>query len=955
MSKPCIYCGTSNDSEAEKCERCGALLPTIQHLPEANIESDETHCPSCHAINNLSAEYCTSCGTPMAVITRVIELHSSNERGPLESWRVYGIETKQVGRDGVMDRLDQWHKRTVDEHECIFTSITADSGLGKSRLLAEYHRKLDRHFSEAVYVAVECRDMTGGPFSAFTKMLKQRFYIAEHEQQIIAQRKLMEAVEHIIGKGQDATRIAHLLGHLMDMPFPDALPNQAQLDSSLFDRRCFEAVVELLEADAGSTPLILVFEDLQYAPDPTFKLLHYLRRHLNGCPILIILTWNEKELYSGTLIDDFQFDGQLTLEPLTDDEVDRFVRDTLHRAEFVPNILVEKIVDSAHGNPLAVEEMLRLLIAEGTIDTRPQDWVIHSSKIKKLKLPTTVEAAVTARLNALDDEERDLLAMASCVGDVFWPGLLLCLNRVQASNRRGSLRDFWNEEQDMERILAALESLERKDMLRLKEDTLLSNHKEWYFKHRLERKSIYKTLSAQHKQRYHRIIAQWIEHTAPEDEGRLSEFIAHQYDQARCLEAAARRYIEAANHAKRRYANRKAIELYTKGLSYLSDAHIELKMTAFHNLGTVYDLMGEYDQALAYYREMLRYGWLMNNPNKGGAAYNKIGRAYRALGEFEDALECLNKALELFHAVDDLPGIASTLDDIGKIHWIRGRFDDAVRYYDAALSLRRELDDERSIALSLNHIGSIHLQRGEFRDAMIYFREALELRRKIDDRQGVAESFNNLGILCMERGEFAQCITLFEEALEIIQEIGYRALEGIVLNNLGEGHMLNKDIETAQTFLEEALEVADESGDKRIIFDTLRNLGKVSLQQQNRDEALDYMDEALALAEELDSHTLRGLGYQNMAEIHANYVFDPEYGEDSKDDAESYYRQAIDLLQESGSESQLGHCLSSYGNFLLEQSLFVQGKQQLERASDIFKRLEMRKFYTATEDLIEQL
>ena len=953
---PCLYCGLVNSPEHPHCQRCGALLPETLKLPEVNLEADQTSCPSCKAINTLSAEYCTSCGTPMAVVTRVVELHSRNERGPLETWRVYGVETRMVARHDEMAALFGWHQRTLQQQRCLFIGVSARAGLGKSRLLAEFRHKLNERFSEAVVLQTECRDLTGGPYAPFARLFKERFYIAEHEPAAVARRKLTEAITALVGRTPEATRFSHLLGHLLDMPFEEDLRATSDQDSATLDRRCFEVVVELLRADARRSPLILVIEDIQAAPEPTLTLLRYLRRHLTDCPVLVVLAYNPQELPDAQAIKALSCDHELELQPLSDEDVETFVRQTLHKAEQIPELLIDKIVESAHGNPLVVEELLRLLIAENTIDTRQATWVIHASKIKKLKLPSTVEEAVRARLNALSEPERELLAMAACVGDAFWPPLLLCLLRLQRSGaQRGALSDLWHDEQTLDQLQEALESLERKDMVRRRPDTMLVGLDELHFKHRLERRSIYQTLSAQLKQRYHRVIAQWLDQQSGDHAERLAEFIAWHYDQARSLELAARRYIEAAELARQRYANRKAIELYTRGLSYLSDADMRLKIRAFHDLGSVYDLLGEYDQALAYYREMLRYAWLLNDMNKGGAALNKIGRAYRSLGEFEEALQRLSRALELFHEVEDVPGIASTLDDIGKVHWIRGRMEEGLRHYDAALALRRQLADERSIALSLNHIGSIHLQRGAFREAMIYLREALDLRRKIDDRQGVAESFNNLGILCMERGELEQAVTLFQEALAIVEEIDYRGMEGMLLNNLGESWLLRGDLEQARSLLERAMEVSQDSGEKRILFDILRNLGRAALKRGQRAQALEHMEEALDLAQELDSRTLLGVGYQSMAEIHAHFIFDPEHGHESRQKADSYYREGIDLLRASGSESQLGHCLSAYGHFLLEQEQFIQGKQHLELASEIFKRLQMRKFLEHTQQIIGAL
>ncbi|MFB6351317.1 MAG: tetratricopeptide repeat protein, partial [Bradymonadaceae bacterium] len=520
----------------------------------------------------------------------------------------------------------------------------------------------------------------------------------------------------------------------------------------------------------------------------------------------------------------------------------------------------------------------------------------------------------------------------------------------------GHIRDYWFTDEIDERLDELLESLERKDMVRRRDESRLRGHEEYYFKHRIERRSVYGDIPAQTKQRYHRLVAQWLDRTVEEGGDRIAEQIAEHYDKGHCLDRAAKKYIRAGEYAAARFANQKAVDLFTKGLGYLSDADMELKLSAFHDLGTVYDRRGEYDQSLAYFREMLRYSWLLNDTSKAGAALNKIGRAYRGLGEYDDALENLERALDLFWVDSDLRGVASTLDDIGKIHWIRGDYEEALGYYSAGLELRRDTAHQRSIALSLSNLGSLHLQRGELNEAMGYYREALELRQAIEDREGVADSYNTLGALCLERGDTDDAITLFEEALEIARDIGHRILIAQYLNNLGEAYLKARRFDEADECLEEARDEAERSGDKRIIFDVLRNLSRVALNRETFELADERIDEALALADELESQALLGEGKQTQADIYAAWCRAEEFDDEERADrTEERYREAIELLREVGNQAKLGRCFRRFGNFLLDRGDAVRGKQNLERAREIFERLEIRKLREATEQAIHQI
>ena len=965
----CVYCGYYNEEETAECGRCGSELPEptcqqcgvevdwgvalCEQCEQLSKSADKTPCPSCGSVNNVSAEYCTSCGTPMAVITKVTQLARSQDRAPLETWRVYGVETEMVGRDEEMGRLADFLESTIEDEKPRVVAATGDTGLGKSRLIAEFQRRVEERYSETVVMNAASRNDSAGPYGMFSRLFKNRYYIAENEAPETARRKFTEAVDSIVGDAR-SDRIAKRVGHSIGIPYEQDLRESGSFDpaEAEIDRASVEAMAELLIADAESNPLVVILEDLQYAKSQSLRVLDHLTRNVAQAPIFFLLSWNSDELFHDQLLDGIAVDETLELRPLSDVEVDDFVRQTLHKAGEIPDKLVERIVDAAHGNPLSVEEILRILISDGVIDTRQAKWVVHEDRIDEVDLPTTVEETVKARLDALTEDERSVLEMASCIGDAFWPEAVRSLYHLQADHD-DQVGDYWFADGVDDRVDELIESLERKDMVRRQDDSSMKGHEELHFKHRIERRNVYGDISSQRKQRYHRLTAQWLDRTVEKGSDRVAEKIAEHYDKGHCLNRAARKYVRAAEYAADRFANEKAIDLFTKGLGYLSDANMDLKLSAFHDLGTVYERRGEYDQALAYFREMLRYSWVLNDTSKAGAALNKIGRAYRGLGEYDEALRNLERALDLFWVESDLRGVASTLDDIGKIHWIRGHYDEALRYYSGGLELRRESADERSVALSLSNLGSLKLQRGELRDAMVYYREALDLRRSIDDKQGVADSFNTLGALCLERGDIDDAMTLFDEALTIARDMGHRIMEASYLNNLGEAYLKAERLGDAESCLDEARSVAVKSGDKRVLFDVLRNLGRVALEESDFKLADERVEEALELAAELDSQALLGLARQAHAEVYAAWSQKGEEIDDEKaDQAEESFRNAIDLLREVGNRAKLGRCLSEYGNFLLERGDTVQGKQKLERAREIFDRLEIQKLREATEKAI---
>ncbi len=960
----CPYCGTAHPEPAKACRRCASKLPESRcKACKVSIEWESTYCdrcrpendaekescPACGTLNDPEADYCERCGSPMAVITRVVTTGDGGEK--LDPWRVYGVETTLVGRDDDLRVLHEMLDEVEASNALRLVLIAGKQGLGKSRLLAEFERRLENSFCNAVILRGVCREEVGGAFAVISRMLRTHFYIPDQAPPEMARRNLVDAVTLLVGERSEP--VSRQLGELMGLPFPDkeeiteeTVPRQREITA-------FKAVEAILRADARNNPLLFILDDVHLAPDATLRLLIHLIEALKDSPIFFVLS---QLTGARRVIPPRTANIELELAPLSDYEVRRHITDTLRLADSIPDSLVENIVDAALGNPLAVEEILRIFIAEGIIDTRTEPWKIDVDRVDDIEMPTTMEATVEARLAGLTDEERRGLEMASCVGNLFWGKLLRCLDSVRL-NANGELSEPWLAlGADHRRpIDDVLESLERKDIIRRQPESRIPGEEEFFFKHRLERETLYRGLPPRVRQRYHRLVAQWMDNAVDSNSDGAAEFIARHYAQARCLRRAGEKFLSAGDDALRHHANRKAIELYVEALSCLTDAEINLKMRAFHDLGSVHELLGEHDQAMTYYQDMARYAWLIGDDAKGGAALNKIGRALRGLGRYDKSLEVFSRALHLFRKVEDERGVASTLDDLGKIHWIRGHQARALEYYLAALEMRRSLEDKRSIALSLSHIGSLKLERGDLRDAMVYFREALDLRKASKDRQGTASSYNDLAALCAEQGKYEKALPLYDEALVIAREIGFRGLEAAVLNNRGEALIALKRRPEARDHLLKARELAIQIGQRRVIFDTLRNLAKVAVSEANRKRALELIADALDIATELDSRTLIALAELTRAEVHAEYIFDPSLKEESAQEATSAFTRAIDFLTETGNDVHLANAMAAFGNFLVESGEVDDGRQNLEDAASIYARLKMSKHLGDTKKVLARI
>ena len=126
----------------------------------------------------------------------------------------------------------------------------------------------------------------------------------------------------------------------------------------------------------------------------------------------------------------------IRLGPLAESETERLIQNLLGSTP--AEGAVANIADVAGGNPLFVEETLRMLIDEGLLQRRNGSWSVVAD-LSDLSIPPTIHSLLTARVDMLDEGERDVIERASVVGRVFWWGAVTELSPPRAAHQRGWL------------------------------------------------------------------------------------------------------------------------------------------------------------------------------------------------------------------------------------------------------------------------------------------------------------------------------------------------------------------------------------------------------------------------------------------------------------------------------------------------------------------------------------
>jgi tetratricopeptide (TPR) repeat protein/AAA+ ATPase superfamily predicted ATPase len=230
----------------------------------------------------------------------------------------------------------------------------------------------------------------------------------------------------------------------------------------------------------------------------------------------------------------------------------------------------------------------------------------------------------------------------------------------------------------------------------------------------------------------------------------------------------------------------------------------------------------------------------------------------------------------------------------GQIHDIQGDWDEAIDHFEEILRLASAERDRRIIADINRRVGSIMLRRGEFAQASEYLEEGQRLAEEGNDIHTLVDIFYDMGGLNERTGENDLAIEFFKRSRELAHSIGEEMGEGKALYGIGRVYENLLDYDTAIEFKKEALLVLEKIGDAN-------ETAKVSTSLGNDLRALGDMDNSL-----------------------------------------KYQEKAINLAQSIGDLITLGYAFSNAAASYLEMGVLGESEELIDRASDIFSKLDDR-------------
>ena len=433
--------------------------------------------------------------------------------------------TPLVGRDEETAMLmRRWDRARQGDGQLVL--IVGEPGLGKSRLIEEFHARL----SEVPHTWVEwsCSQLLQNtPLHPIAEWGRQRFGGAG----VPAAQRLAELESSLAQVKLDPAESIRLLAPLLDIPLP---PERApSLAPEELWRRQLAALTNWVIAGAKAQPLVLAFEDLHWADPTTLDVLRGIAERGALAPLLVVATsrpefrppWGMRSHH-----------GTISLAPLDRGQVQQMVAD-LSARHALPRDVVEDVASRTGGVPLFVEEVTRLLLERGE----------GGGGIEAI--PATLQQSLMARLDRLGPA-REVAQIGSVIGRGFSYGLL---------------RDVTGMEDTP--LQAALERLAEADIVLVQG---LPPESDYRFKHALIQDAAYENLLKSRRQVLHRRVAEVLLNSDVSAAAPEPELLAYHFTQAGLNDAAIEWWGKAGQRSLERSALVEAVGQFTRALDQIA-------------------------------------------------------------------------------------------------------------------------------------------------------------------------------------------------------------------------------------------------------------------------------------------------------------------------------------------------------------------------------------------------
>jgi len=707
--------------------------------------------------------------------------------------------TPFVGRERELQTLSESFAKAKGGNGQVVL-LAGEAGLGKSRLLMEFRRRLGE---EATWC--EGRALSFGRTMAFhplVDMLRRVYGIEETD----AEADIIDKIERaVLRLGEDLRPTLPFLRYMLSVD--PGKPSVLAMDPQLRRSEIFDALRRCLLRAAELKPQVIVFEDLHWMDQASEEFLRYLLDSVPATRVLLILTFRPEYAYP---LGQRSYQTWLNLSPLSSDDSARMAT-ALMAGQSAPDELREAIFRKAEGNPFFVEEVIKSLQEIGALRKDGARNVLDRP-IHEIVVPDTIQDVLMARIDRLGEEPKRALQLAAVIGREFARRLIDRLAEIQERT---------------DSVMSELKALE------LITETSLFPELAYMFKHALTQEVTYGSLLVKRRKDLHRLIGLAIEDLYAD---RLAEnygMLAYHFSRGEEWGKALDYLLKAAQKAANSSANREAIALYDQAqeaAEHLDEAARTAKVIGMHEAkGGLYILLSEPRRSRDELDRARHLAKKVGDRAREGRALAGMGFASVMAHDFDRAQEESTQAKLIGDSLNDNTVLVPAQLGLGWLNLVLGRTDAARKSFSGLEELSRDTGDAFHGSFAIGMIALIDRFDGHYVAADRRTSHGAHIARGGNAPLGLITNTWAGALSATEQGEYDKAFELYGESGTLAQKIGDEFFYLRNLNSLGWLYLEVGDVKSALDFNRRAAEASRKRGDPEIIANAELNLADTLL------------------------------------------------------------------------------------------------------------------------------
>ena len=237
-----------------------------------------------------------------------------------------------------------------------------------------------------------------------------------------------------------------------------------------------------------------------------------------------------------------------------------------------------------------------------------------------------------------------------------------------------------------------------------------------------------------------------------------------------------KKYTAISEHNKGNYYFKtgeydKALKYYRNALKFFKEIQNKNKIAStLNNIGTIFEKKGEYEKALEHFLRALNVQESMNNKEEVAKIYLNIGLIHMRIGNYEKADEYYNKSKKIRQEINDKEGLALVYNNMAILYYYTENYDNVRNYFEKAYEIYKELGNDRKQAMTLSNLGQIYVEIGKFDKALKSYKTCLEIEKKLKDKDGLIGTYQMTARVLRQRGEYDKALSNLSKGLEIAKE-----------------------------------------------------------------------------------------------------------------------------------------------------------------------------------------